>query len=340
LFITTANVWGAIPRPLRDRAELIEISGYTELEKLHIALKHLLPKQLAAHGLGSEQLIVSENAVAKVIEGYTREAGVRNLERELAGICRKAARQIVEGQAPPVRVTMANLERLLGPIKYRRTRLDAEDRVGVATGLVYTAVGGDTLTIEASIVKGKGRVQLTGKLGEVMRESAQAAFSYIRAHADRWDLPQSFPEQIDVHVHVPEGAVPKEGPSAGITMATALVSALTVRPVRKDVAMTGEVTLHGRVLPIGGLKEKLIAADRAGIACVIIPKENAIDLDELPAEVRRRLEIRLVESVDEVLEIALQPAAVDGEEAVALAPPFVAEPESPTGWEESFEGTP
>ncbi|NLW59891.1 MAG: endopeptidase La [Firmicutes bacterium] len=313
-FITTANTTYNIPRPLLDRMEIIPISGYTEDEKMEIAKKHLLPKQLKEHGLNGEQLVLTDSALTEVIRSYTRESGVRNLERELAAICRKTARQLVSNQGATVRVSKQNLHKYLGIPKFRYGLKEEGDRVGVATGLAWTEVGGDILTIEVSAVKGKGKLLLTGKLGEVMRESAQAAVSYIRSRAGAFGIDENFHENTDLHIHVPEGAIPKDGPSAGITMATAVVSALSGVPVRSDVAMTGEITLRGRVLPIGGLKEKVLAAHRAGIGTVIMPKENEKDMEEIPAPVARKLRFVLVEEMDEVLKEAL--AAAEAEEGV------------------------
>lgn len=305
LFITTANVVWNIPRPLLDRMELINISGYTEDEKVEIAKRHLLPKQRTDHGLTEETLEVSENVLRSIVREYTREAGVRNLERQVANICRKAAREIARGDATTTRVTTQNLHNYLGAPRYQWGKRAKEDEVGVATGMVYTEVGGDVMPIEVTIMKGKGNLLLTGKLGEVMRESAQAGFSYIRSRAKALGVEEDFHTKYDIHIHVPEGAVPKEGPSAGISMATAVISALTGRPVKASVAMTGEITLRGRVLPIGGVKEKLLAAHRAGITDVILPKENEKDLEEIPGNIRKKLDIHVVEHMDEVLKIAL-----------------------------------
>jgi len=305
MFLTTANVLHQIPPPLRDRMEVIEIPGYTEHEKLEIAKRHLWPKQLVAHGLVADQVQISENALTKVISDYTREAGVRNLERSLAAVCRKIAAEIVRGGKTPVRVTVSSLHKYLGVPKYPHHMIDSEDRVGVATGLAFTAVGGEILSIEVTIVKGKGNITLTGKLGEVMRESAQTAISYIRSRTDQLNIDPDFHEKYDIHVHVPEGAIPKDGPSAGITIATAVVSALTGKPVRRDLAMTGEITLRGRVLPIGGVKEKLLAAHRSGITHVVLPKDNQMHLEDIPEDVLRKMEIEFVDHMDNVLEIAL-----------------------------------
>lgn len=305
MFLTTANVLHQIPTPLRDRMEVIEIPGYTEHEKLEIAKRHLWPKQLAAHGLDTEQVQISENALVRVISDYTREAGVRSLERSLAAVCRKIATEIVRGGKTPVRVTVNSLHKYLGVPKYQHHMMDAEDRVGVATGLAFTAVGGEILSIEVTIVKGRGNITLTGKLGEVMRESAQTAISYIRSRTDQLNIDPDFHEKYDIHVHVPEGAIPKDGPSAGITIATAVVSALTGKPVRRDLAMTGEITLRGRILPIGGVKEKLLAAHRSGITHVILPKDNQVHLEDIPEDVLRKMEIDFVDHMDSVLDIAL-----------------------------------
>ncbi|MDP3051704.1 MAG: endopeptidase La, partial [Eubacteriales bacterium] len=282
MFITTANVNYSIPRPLLDRMEVIYISGYTEEEKAEIAIRHLIPKQLKEHGLTAKTLSISENAVRRIIREYTREAGVRNLERQIAALCRKTAKEIVAKKAKRVRVTMRNIEQYLGIPRYRYGVAELADQVGVATGLAWTEVGGDTLAIEVTVCKGKGGLVLTGKLGEVMRESAQAGYSYVRSRAATLGIDASFNEKVDIHIHVPEGATPKDGPSAGITIATALASALSGRMVRHDVAMTGEITLRGRVLPIGGLKEKVLAAHRAGIKTIIVPDANRKDLEEIP----------------------------------------------------------
>jgi len=307
LFMTTANVWHTIPRPLLDRMEVINLSGYTEVEKVEIAKRHLLPKQAKDHGLSRKTLVVADEVLHRIINEYTRESGVRGLERQLANLCRKATKEIVQGTKRTVRVTPKNLEKFLGAPKYRYNLAETTDQIGLATGLAWTEVGGDMLSIEVSLVKGKGALILTGKLGEVMRESAQAAFSYIRSRAKELGIEEDFHERYDVHIHVPEGAIPKDGPSAGITIATAIVSALTNRPVRKEVAMTGEITLRGRVLPIGGLKEKVLAAHRGGIKKVLVPKENKKDLEDIPANIAAEIEIVLVESMDEVWREALVP---------------------------------
>ena len=306
MFITTANSVHSIPRPLLDRMEVLYISGYTELEKMEIAKKYLLPKQQKEHGLTAEQLAVEDAAIKSVIREYTREAGVRNLEQQISTLCRKAAKEIVtheEGYS--VTITKGNLQDYLGAPKYRYGLAETEDQVGVATGLAWTEVGGDTLAIEVTVVPGSGKLILTGKLGDVMKESAQAAFSYIRSRASQLNIPADFHEKNDVHIHVPEGGIPKDGPSAGITIATALISALTNNKVSKEIAMTGEITLRGRVLPIGGLKEKSLAAHRAGIKTVLFPKDNEKDLAEIPESVRKGMKFVPVSHMDEVLEHAL-----------------------------------
>jgi ATP-dependent Lon protease len=305
MFIATANNLATIPGPLLDRMEIITIAGYTEVEKLHIAKQHLLPKQLKEHGLKKGLLQIRDEAILHIIRYYTREAGVRGLERQLATICRKAARLLVSEERKRVVITEKNLEEFLGKRMYRYGQAELEDQVGVATGLAYTPFGGDTLSIEVSLAPGKGKLVLTGKLGDVMKESAQAAFSYIRSKAKDLNIDKDFHEKYDIHIHVPEGAVPKDGPSAGITIATALISALTGRPVSRYVGMTGEITLRGRVLPIGGLKEKTLSAHRAGLKKVILPKENEKDLDDIPDIVKKDLQFVLVSHLDEVLEHAL-----------------------------------
>lgn len=306
MFIATANDLATIPGPLRDRMEIISIAGYTEIEKIHIAKDHLLPKQIEEHGLTKAQLQVRDEGIQKIVRYYTREAGVRGLERKLASICRKTAKIIVAGEKKRVIITEQNVEDYLGKTIFHYGQAETKDQVGVATGLAYTAVGGDTLQIEVSLSPGKGKLVLTGKLGDVMKESAQAAFSFIRSKATELGIDPEFHEKNDIHIHVPEGAVPKDGPSAGITMATALASALTGKPVRKEVGMTGEITLRGRVLPIGGLKEKSLGAHRAGITKIICPKENEKDLDDIPESVREELEFTFVSHIDQVLAEALK----------------------------------
>nr|WP_101844495.1 endopeptidase La [Halobacillus sp. Marseille-P3879] len=312
MFVATANTMTSIPGPLLDRMEVISIAGYTEVEKLHIAKEHLLPKQIKENGLTKSKVQFKDEALLKLIRMYTREAGVRNLERELAGVCRKAAKIIVSGQKKRVVVTEKQLEELLGRPKFRYGQAELEDQVGAATGLAYTSAGGDTLSIEVSIYPGKGNLTLTGKLGDVMKESAQAAFSYIRSRSDDLKIDHDFAEKNDIHIHVPEGATPKDGPSAGITMATALVSALTGRAVKKEVGMTGEITLRGRVLPIGGLKEKSLSAHRAGLSKIIIPSENEKDLEDIPESVREGLTFIPVKHLDEVLDQALTERSYEG----------------------------
>ncbi|QGQ95360.1 endopeptidase La [Paenibacillus psychroresistens] len=305
MFITTANVAHNIPRPLMDRMEMIYIPGYTELEKLQIAHKYLLPKQKREHGLEPEQLEVLEPTLLKLIREYTRESGVRNLEQQLAALCRKTAKFIVSNEGTSVQITDEKLKELLGPTKFRYGTAEEEDQVGAVTGLAWTEVGGDTLVIEVTVLPGSGKLTLTGQLGDVMKESAQAAFSYIRSKAATFNIPADFHEKNDIHVHIPEGAIPKDGPSAGITMATAIISALTQIPVSKHVAMTGEITLRGRVLPIGGLKEKSLAAHRAGIRTILIPKDNEKDLPDIPESVRNDITFYPVSHMDEVLGHAL-----------------------------------
>ncbi|SMC39820.1 endopeptidase La [Papillibacter cinnamivorans] len=305
MFITTANTTETIPRPLLDRMEVIELTSYTDEEKLQIAKRHLLPKQMKKHGLKRNVLRVSDDAVREIISGYTRESGVRLLERELAAVCRKAAMAVVSGEASRLSVTAENLEQYLGVRKFHPERRSSKREVGVVTGLAWTSVGGEILEVEVNIVEGTGKIELTGNLGDVMKESAKAAMSYIRSRAQALGVDPEFYKNRDIHVHFPEGAVPKDGPSAGITIATAMVSALTDTPVRRDIAMTGEITLRGRVLPIGGLKEKTMAALRSGVKTVILPAENEKDLEEIDQTVRNSLHFVLVEHIDAVLAEAL-----------------------------------
>ena len=304
-FITTANTLQTIPRPLLDRMEIIEISSYTENEKLHIAMEHLIPKQLEKHGITNEQLSFSKKAIWKIAHNYTKEAGVRQLEREIGNICRKAAKELLTTEKEKITVTDRNLHKFLGKEKYSYQMANAAPEVGIVRGLAWTSVGGDTLQIEVNVMPGKGEIMLTGQLGDVMKESARAGISYIRSVSKKYAIAEDFFEKHDIHVHIPEGAVPKDGPSAGITMATAMLSAVTGKKVRADLAMTGEITLRGRVLPIGGLKEKLLAAKNAGIQTVLIPKENTADVEELSSEITKGLEIIPVETMEEVLKKAL-----------------------------------
>lgn len=304
-FITTANTLQTIPRPLLDRMEIIEISSYTENEKLHIAMEHLIPKQLEKHGITNEQLSFSKKAIWKIAHNYTKEAGVRQLEREIGNICRKAAKELLTTEKKKITVTDRNLHKFLGKEKYSYQMANAAPEVGIVRGLAWTSVGGDTLQIEVNVMPGKGEIMLTGQLGDVMKESARAGISYIRSVSKKYAITEDFFEKHDIHVHIPEGAVPKDGPSAGITMATAMLSAVTGKKVRADLAMTGEITLRGRVLPIGGLKEKLLAAKNAGIQTVLIPKENTADVEELSSEITKGLEIIPVETMEEVLKKAL-----------------------------------
>ncbi|MGG0644541.1 endopeptidase La [Sporosarcina gallistercoris] len=306
LFIATANDLSAIPGPLRDRMEIISIAGYTELEKKAIAVNHLIPKQLKEHGLTKTQVKFQQPAVLDIVRFYTREAGVRSLEREIAQVCRKSARLIASGKKKSVTISSKTVENFLGKKKFRHGQAETSNQIGVATGLAYTAVGGDTLQIEVSLSPGKGKLILTGKLGDVMKESAQTALSYVRSRAESLGIDSSFYEAKDIHIHVPQGAVPKDGPSAGVTIATALVSALTNRPIRREIGMTGEITLRGRVLPIGGLKEKTLSAHRAGLRVIILPKENERDIDDVPEEIREELSFKLVDDAEEVLAIALE----------------------------------
>ena len=305
LWVVTANALHNIPRPLLDRMEMITISGYTQEEKVQIAKKFLIPKQQKENGLTGRNIAFLDAGIEKVIRNYTREAGVRNLERSLATLCRKVARQIVQKKKKTVRMTPENVEVFLGPPKYHWNEAERSSQVGVATGLAWTETGGDVLPVEVTTMKGKGTLTLTGQLGDVMKESAQAGFSYIRSRAQELGIAEDFYEKVDIHVHLPEGAIPKDGPSAGITMATAMISALTNIKVRNDLAMTGEITLRGRVLPVGGIKEKVLAAHRAGIRTLLLPKENKRDYTEIPENVRQNLDFVWVEHLDEVLDKAL-----------------------------------
>ncbi|MBD9013383.1 MAG: endopeptidase La [Lachnospiraceae bacterium] len=305
LFLATANDVQTIPRPLLDRMELIEVSSYTENEKLHIAKEYLLEKQIEKNGLTDYDFSISDKAMKKLISSYTREAGVRNLERKIGEICRKAAREFLEDGKESIRVTETGLKSYLGKERYTVNRLNEEDDIGIVRGLAWTSVGGDTLEIEVNIMPGKGELLLTGQLGDVMKESAMAGISYIRSVSREYGIEDNFFKENDIHIHIPEGAVPKDGPSAGITMATAMTSAITKLPVRADIAMTGEITLRGRVLPIGGLKEKLLAAKNAGIRLVLVPEKNRPDVAEISAEIKRGLEIRFVSQMDQVLKAAL-----------------------------------
>lgn len=301
MFLCTANDIQTIPRPLLDRMEVIEVSSYTENEKMHIAKDHLLPKQMKRHGLKKSQLQITEKALGKIIHQYTREAGVRNLERKIASVCRKADREILEEGKNRVRVTEKNLEKYLGKTVYEFQKRNEKDEVGIVRGLAWTSVGGDTLEIEVNLMPGKGNLELTGQMGDVMQESARAGISYIRSISPEYGLEKDYFQEHDIHIHIPEGAVPKDGPSAGITMATAMLSAVLEKPVRADVAMTGEITLRGRVLPIGGLKEKLLAAGSAGMKTVIVPKKNKRDVEELSEEITGGLELVYAEAMDEVI---------------------------------------
>ncbi|MER1987146.1 MAG: endopeptidase La [Solibacillus sp.] len=305
LFIATANDLSTIPGPLLDRMEVISIAGYTEYEKIEITKNHLIPKQMKEHGLKKAQLLIKEEAITDLIRYYTREAGVRGLERQVATVCRKAAKIVVSAEKKKVTVSSKVLVDMLGKHRYRYGQAEVENQVGVATGLAYTTVGGDTLQIEVSLVPGKGKLQLTGKLGDVMKESAHISLSYVRTLTHKLGLEADFFDKHDLHIHVPEGAVPKDGPSAGVTMTTAIVSAITGKAIKREIGMTGEITLRGRVLPIGGLKEKSLSAHRAGLTMVILPKDNERDIDDIPEEVRQQLTFKLVSQAEEVLALAL-----------------------------------
>jgi len=309
MFITTANALEPIPAPLRDRMEILELSGYTEEQKLHIARNYLLPKQLEANGLNKEELTVDDDALRRIARDYTREAGVRNLEREVGSLCRKVAKQIAEGRETPIAVTAEQIPEYLGRQRFFQEAAERIDRPGIATGLVWTAVGGEIIFIEAASMPGKqSHLTLTGQLGDVMKESAMAALSYVRSNAVALGLPQNVFEDQSIHIHVPAGAIPKDGPSAGVTMTTVLVSLASGRNVRSDVAMTGEITLRGKVMPIGGIKEKVLAAYRSGIRTVILPKKNEMDLmEDLPKELREQMHFVFVTDIREVLEAALEP---------------------------------
>jgi len=306
MFICTANVLHTIPQALRDRMEVLQLAGYTELEKVQIAQKFLSLKAIEGVGLTKDNIRFAEEALSTIIQRYTREAGVRNLEREISSICRKVARKVVaEGKNFSEEITSDKVTQYLGVPRFRNTMAEENNEIGIATGLAWTEVGGEILVTEATLMPGKGHLTLTGKLGDVMQESAQAAMSYVRSKAEEYGIPKEFNRKTDVHIHVPEGAIPKDGPSAGITLATALVSALTRVPIRKDVAMTGEITLRGKVLPIGGVKEKVLAAHRAGVKNIVLPKDNEKDLADIPKNVLDTLNIYMVQTMDEVLKIAL-----------------------------------
>ncbi|MBQ3109734.1 MAG: endopeptidase La [Clostridia bacterium] len=319
MFITTANDLSTVSRPLLDRMELIEVPGYTEEEKKEIATRHLLPKQLKLHGLKKTQVKIAPDVISDIIAGYTKESGVRTLERTIAAVLRKCAVELSEGEKKSINVTKTVLEKYLGTPKYTFDKASNEGEVGVVTGLAWTSVGGDTLSIEVNVMEGTGKIELTGSLGDVMKESAKAAISYIRSKADMYSIDPSFYKDCDIHIHVPEGATPKDGPSAGITIATALVSALTKRVVKSRLAMTGEITIRGRVLAIGGLKEKVLAAYRSGVDTIIIPRENEKDLKDIPENIRKKIAFKVVSSADEVIGTALLPAKGNKEESVFKA---------------------
>jgi ATP-dependent Lon protease len=309
LFITTANQLDPIPPPLRDRMEVIELAGYTDTDKLQIARRHLIPKQIAENGIPPDMVVFTDEGLLFLIHRYTREAGLRNIEREIGGICRKVARAITEGQSEPIVATPEKIRELIGPERFFSEVAERTEEPGVAVGLVWTPMGGDIIFIEATKMAGKKGITVTGNLGDVMKESAQAALSHIRSRAKRLGIPEDFFETMDIHIHVPAGAVPKDGPSAGVTLATALTSLLTGRPVRHDVAMTGEITLRGKVLPVGGIKEKVLGAHRAGIKTVILPKRNEKDLEDVPDAVRQQLRFVFADTIEQVLETALEPLA-------------------------------
>jgi ATP-dependent Lon protease len=326
MFICTANVLHTIPQALRDRMEVLQLAGYTEIEKIEIAKKFLAPKAVEGAGLTKDNIVLTDEAIQTVINRYTREAGVRNLERELSSICRKVARKVVtDGKQFTEEITADKVTQYLGVPRFRNTMAEETNEIGVATGLAWTEVGGEILVTEATLMPGKGHLTLTGKLGDVMQESAQAAMSYVRSKAEEFGIEKDFNKRTDVHIHVPEGAIPKDGPSAGITLATTLVSALARVPIRKDVAMTGEITLRGKVLPIGGVKEKVLAAHRAGVKNIVLPKDNEKDLADIPKNVLDTLNVYMVQTMDEVLKIALagpltvRPAGAGSTEPVEIA---------------------
>jgi ATP-dependent Lon protease len=325
-FIATANVLHTIPQPLQDRMEVLRLPGYTENEKVEIAKRHLVPKQVKSHGLQDKNVTFSDEALQEIIRRYTREAGVRNMEREISSIFRKVARKVVlEGKDVHVDVARDEVNNLLGVPRYRKSQQEEISEIGLATGLAWTEVGGEILPIEVTLMPGKGAVRLTGKLGDVMQESAHAALSFVRSRAEQLGIPAGFNRKLDIHIHVPEGAIPKDGPSAGITIATALVSALTKVAVRRDVAMTGEITLRGKVFPIGGVKEKLLAAHRIGITTIVLPRENEKDLSDIPKNVLEALNVELVEHVDEVLKIALVPPTAPTQQETVEPAPVIAD---------------
>ncbi|MBR2512311.1 MAG: AAA family ATPase, partial [Firmicutes bacterium] len=305
MFITTANTAETIPQPLMDRMEVIEVPGYTEEEKVKIAQQYLIPKKVKEHGLEKSSITIPEESIRDLINYYTRESGVRNLEREIANLCRKVARKIVAGEGKRFRITPKKVEEYLGKKRFHYDIIKNDKQVGLTTGLAWTVVGGETLDIEATIVPGTGKIVLTGQMGDVMQESATTGISYIRSVADKLDIDQDFYKEKDIHIHIPEGAVPKDGPSAGVTMCTAVISALTGIPVRKDIAMTGEITLRGKVLPVGGIREKVLAAHRAGIRKVLLPEDNKRDIDEIPEAVRKEMQFVLLKNEDDALQQVL-----------------------------------
>jgi ATP-dependent Lon protease len=307
MFLCTANVLHTIPQALRDRMEVLQLAGYTEQEKVEIAKRFLVPKAIEGNGLTDKNISFEQDAIQAIIQRYTREAGVRNLEREVNSVCRKVARKVVvEGTETSEAISPDKITEYLGVPRYRPTVAEEQNEIGIATGLAWTEVGGEILITEATLMPGRGRLTLTGKLGDVMQESAQAAMSFVRSRAEEFGIPKDFNRKLDVHVHIPEGAIPKDGPSAGITLATSLISALARVPARRDVAMTGEITLRGKVLPIGGVKEKVLAAHRAGVKTILVPKDNEKDLADIPKNVLDTLDVHLVSTMDEVLKIALE----------------------------------
>jgi len=331
LFITTANVYYSIPRALLDRMEVINLPGYTTEEKMVIAREFLIPKQLTDHGLTDKNIEITRPAVSTMINRYTSEAGVRNLERSIAGVCRKVAREVVSGRTRRMTIAPHRLDDLLGPPKFKPDEGHKESLIGVANGLAWTEVGGVLLTIEVITMPGKGNLNLTGQLGDVMQESARAALSYARSNAQALGIPVDFRDKLDLHIHIPKGAIPKDGPSAGISMALAIVSALAQRPIRSDVALTGEITLRGRVLPIGGLKEKVLAAHRIGIQTIVLPADNQPDVVDIPVDIRKRLTFKFVNTMDEVIAEALLPKSEAAVSAELAEPSAIQEPAAADG---------
>ncbi len=340
MFVTTANMLAGIPEPLRDRMEVIELSGYTEVEKIEIARRYLVPRELETHGLSTEDVVFDDRAIGRIIADYTREAGLRNLERKIRTVVRKSARSVAEGQAPPFTVSVADLHRYLGPPEYFSETAERTGEPGVAIGLAWTPAGGEIMFVEASKMTGGKGLTLTGQLGDVMKESARAALTYVRSHAAEWQIDPAFFAGHDIHIHLPVGAIPKDGPSAGVALVTVLTSLFTGRPVRNDLAMTGEVTLRGKVMPVGGVKEKVLGAMRAGITTIILPRRNEKDLDDVPAAVKEKLGFCLVDHIDQVLELALMDEPVDDEpvDAESEDDEPIDAPERDEAWAENLEG--